>query len=85
MLKKIYLLPRKIVLMLIVIYQYTLSPDHSWVRVFYPSGVCRFTPTCSQYTYQAVAKYGIVKGVRLGTARILRCNPWHEVGHDPVP
>jgi putative membrane protein insertion efficiency factor len=74
-----------IFLALISLYQHTFSPDHGWFKSRYPNGYCRFTPTCSQYTYQAVEKYGILKGAWLGTLRILRCNPWHEPGHDPVP
>ncbi len=44
-----------------------------------------YTPTCSEYGYQAIEKYGVVKGVYLGTLRVLRCNPWFgKGGHDPV-
>ncbi len=46
---------------------------------------CRFQPTCSEYAYEAVEKYGILKGGRLATWRILRCNPWGGSGWDPVP
>lgn len=45
---------------------------------------CRFRPTCSEYVYQAVNKYGIFKGTFLGIKRILRCHPFHLGGHDPV-
>lgn len=48
-------------------------------------GECRFTPTCSEYMYQAVEKYGVVKGIALGIKRILRCNPTNIGGYDPVP
>lgn len=48
-------------------------------------GVCRFTPTCSEYTYMAVEKHGIIKGSILGIMRILRCNPLTKGGYDPVP
>ncbi|MCW5937005.1 MAG: membrane protein insertion efficiency factor YidD [Fimbriimonadaceae bacterium] len=46
---------------------------------------CRFTPSCSQYTLEAVEKYGLLKGSWMGALRIMRCNPFHPGGHDPVP
>ncbi|MCO5211684.1 MAG: membrane protein insertion efficiency factor YidD [Caldilinea sp.] len=46
---------------------------------------CRFYPTCSSYTYQAIEKYGVAKGSWMGFKRILRCNPWNKGGFDPVP
>ncbi len=45
---------------------------------------CRFTPSCSQYTLEAVSKYGVLKGSALGAWRILRCNPFCKGGIDPV-
>lgn len=45
---------------------------------------CRFTPTCSEFAYEAIEKYGILKGGRLAIWRILRCNPWGGSGYDPV-
>ena len=59
---------------------------------FYQKGIshlypprCRYIPTCSQYALEAVEKYGAVKGTFLATKRILRCNPFHKGGYDPVP
>ena len=46
---------------------------------------CRFVPTCSEYGYEAIAKYGIISGGRLAVWRILRCNPFVPGGYDPVP
>ncbi|MCC6791175.1 MAG: membrane protein insertion efficiency factor YidD [Thermomicrobiales bacterium] len=46
---------------------------------------CRFHPTCSEYGYEAIRKYGLIKGGRLAVWRVLRCNPWGKGGFDPVP
>ncbi len=64
---------KKIILRLIRIYQ------------AFPKGVnCRFHPSCSDYTYQAVAKYGTIKGLFLGLRRVIRCHPFSKGGYDPV-
>lgn len=46
--------------------------------------MCKYYPTCSEYTKQAIEKYGVFKGIRLGTWRILRCNPFSKGGYDPL-
>lgn len=46
---------------------------------------CRFAPTCSEYTLEALQKYGAIKGSWLGIKRIFRCHPWGGSGYDPVP
>lgn len=46
---------------------------------------CRFYPTCSQYALEALEKYGALKGGYLSVRRVLRCNPFHKGGYDPVP
>ncbi|MFC2004068.1 membrane protein insertion efficiency factor YidD [Chloroflexota bacterium] len=68
---------REFALGLIRLYQLTLS------QVTAPS--CRFSPTCSQYTYEAIGRYGFPKGVWLGVRRIVRCHPFRPGGYDPVP
>jgi len=50
-----------------------------------PFEVCRFRPTCSHYSYQAIAKYGLLKGGWLAIRRIVRCQPFNPGGYDPVP
>ncbi|HOJ94677.1 membrane protein insertion efficiency factor YidD [Fervidobacterium sp. 2310opik-2] len=68
---------RKVILKLIRFYQKYISP--------LKPPTCRFEPTCSTYTYQAVERFGILKGLLLGFWRVLRCNPLSKGGHDPVP
>jgi len=76
---------KKFVLKLISFYQKYLSLDHAWAKkLFLTDKVCRYTPTCSEYTYQAVEKYGVIKGCWLGFKRVLRCHPWSKGGYDPV-
>jgi len=66
-----------IVLKLIRFYQLAISPH------FPPC--CRYVPSCSVYAYEAVQKYGVVRGVYLALRRILRCHPFHSGGYDPLP
>jgi putative membrane protein insertion efficiency factor len=76
-LKKFFQLLAIPLIALIKIYQMLVSP------LFPPT--CRFSPTCSHYTLEALKKYGILKGVWLGFKRIIRCHPWGGSGYDPVP
>jgi putative membrane protein insertion efficiency factor len=69
--------PRRFEMLLIRGYQRVLSP------ILPPS--CRFWPSCSQYTLEAVDRYGVVRGSWLGLRRIARCHPFHPGGFDPVP
>lgn len=48
-------------------------------------GACRFTPSCSEYTIQALERFGAAKGLLLGIKRFSRCHPWGRWGFDPVP
>ena len=71
-------LPRLPFLAIIRLYQMVISPA-------LPTGTCRFEPSCSRFSYQAIVKYGIIKGGGLSIWRILRCQPLHPGGYDPVP
>jgi len=70
--------PRFSLLALIRGYQKVVSPT-------LPPNTCRFYPSCSHYGYQAIYKYGAVKGSFMAAWRILRCNPFNPGGYDPVP
>ncbi|WP_010662311.1 membrane protein insertion efficiency factor YidD [Marinilabilia salmonicolor] len=80
-LQKIYEGFKKVLVFLLIIpvriYQWVISP------MIGPS--CRYTPTCSVYSVQALKKHGPFKGLWLSIKRILSCNPWGGSGHDPVP
>jgi len=78
-------IPRRVVLALIWVYQHTLSFDHGPLKVFFPYGYCRFSPSCSMYGAQAIERFGVIKGGALAAWRIARCNPWNPGGHDDVP
>jgi putative membrane protein insertion efficiency factor len=67
----------RLFLVLIRCYQYAISPMLGQN--------CRFFPSCSDYTAQAIEKYGVRKGAYLGLKRIIRCHPWNPGGFDPVP
>jgi hypothetical protein len=64
-------------ILIIRFYQFGISP-------FFPSS-CRYSPTCSHYTIEALKNFGLLKGGWLGIKRILSCNPWGGSGYDPVP
>jgi uncharacterized protein len=54
-----------------------------WISPMLPSA-CRFHPTCSEYMMDAIERYGVARGVWLGTKRLLKCHPFHQGGFDPV-
>jgi len=68
---------KNIALGFIRFYQYVFSPH------FPPA--CRYYPSCSSYAYEAVDKYGFLRGCMLSVKRIIRCHPFHSGGYDPVP
>ena len=72
---------KKIFLKFIRIYQFLFSPI---LHTISPFAGCRFYPTCSDYSHEAVQRYGIFKGVTKSVWRILRCNPLSKGGVDPV-
>lgn len=71
-------IPRIPLLALIRLYQATISRG-------LPPNTCRFYPSCSHYGYQAIYKYGAIKGSLMAAWRLLRCNPFNPGGYDPVP
>ena len=71
------LLLRRVAVLPIRLYQWVLSP-------LLPRS-CRFAPSCSEYAAEAVLAHGLIKGVQLAVARLLRCHPWGGHGYDPVP
>ncbi|GAB7127259.1 membrane protein insertion efficiency factor YidD [Amantichitinum ursilacus] len=67
----------RLIIVLLQLYRYTLSP--------LLGARCRYAPSCSQYAIEAVGKYGALKGGWLTMRRLARCHPWGGHGHDPVP
>jgi putative membrane protein insertion efficiency factor len=68
---------KQLSLILIDAYRLVLSP--------FFGGQCRYAPSCSAYTREAIERYGTIKGISLGIKRLLRCHPFHRGGFDPVP
>ncbi|NHC06725.1 hypothetical protein DFR40_2365 [Azonexus fungiphilus] len=68
---------KQLLIALVRFYQYAISPMFG--------RRCRYFPTCSEYTVDAIRKYGALKGGWMGLKRIGRCHPWHPGGYDPVP
>ncbi len=68
---------------LIRAYRWFISPVLT--VAFSPQGMCRYTPSCSEYAQQAIQTHGALRGSLLAVKRLLRCHPWGACGHDPVP
>lgn len=68
---------KQLLMFLVRAYQLLVSP------VLPPT--CRFSPTCSHYSHEAISKHGALKGLWLTIKRVIRCNPWNPGGYDPVP
>lgn len=77
------LLPSALCILLVRLYQLTLSPAKMFLMG--PSGHCRFQPSCSQYAVEALKTHGAAGGSWLAAKRVCRCHPWGAWGEDPVP
>lgn len=77
---------RDLFIHIISLYQKTISPDTGFLRKvgLIKKPVCVFYPSCSEYTKEAINKYGVFKGFYLGFRRILRCHPWQKNHIDPL-
>jgi len=75
---------KKVILWILRGYQRTLSLDHGWLGKIVTIRMCRFYPSCSQYTYEAIEHFGIFRGTWMGMNRLFRCHPFHPGGYDPV-
>lgn len=75
---------KRFVLGFIRLYQKTLSFDHGIIGKVFGERFCRFYPSCSEYSYQAIERYGVLRGSWIGCKRIIRCHPWNDGGYDPL-
>ena len=77
-------IPTFLTVMMIKVYQKTISFDHGLFKFMYPNGYCKFYPSCSEYAVDALRKKGLMRGSFLVIKRLWRCNPWSEGGIDKV-
>lgn len=84
LLKKIEKVAANFIVFIIKLYQRFLSFDHGPLRHIKPHGTCRFYPTCSQYTIDAINKKGLLRGVWFGFNRLRKCHPFSKGGYDPI-
>ncbi|WP_430591817.1 membrane protein insertion efficiency factor YidD [Humidisolicoccus flavus] len=75
--RTLVLIPRNVAAFILGLYRRFISPIYG--------DVCRYYPSCSYYTLQAIQQYGVIRGVWMGTRRIARCHPWAEGGIDDIP
>lgn len=75
-LRFVYHIPRNVLILIVKLYQVTLSP--------LVGKSCRYLPTCSNYCIEALRRHGAIRGTLMGAWRILRCHPWARGGYDPV-
>jgi hypothetical protein len=68
---------KRLLIQVIRAYRYFISP-------LFPQS-CRFTPSCSEYSMEAVERFGAIRGAALAAGRVLKCHPFHDGGYDPVP
>jgi len=73
-----------LILKIIKFYQKFLSPDTGFLRFLKTTKACRFYPSCSEYLFLAIKKYGLLKGLSKGFFRLLKCNPFNCGGYDPL-
>lgn len=76
---------KRIALKSIRLYQKLFSSRRGFIGLLFGEAGCRFRPTCSEYTYEAIDHYGFWRGLVLGLKRILRCHPFSKGGFDPLP
>lgn len=77
MITQLLLIPRNVCVAILLVYRKLISPIYG--------DVCRYYPSCSRYTLEAIQQWGVIRGIGLGAWRILRCNPWSSGGVDDIP
>lgn len=76
---------RNFIIFIISLYQKTLSPDHGYVKVWYPLGYCRYYPSCSEYAKKTYVSLPLYRAFLISVWRVARCTPWSGGGIDLPP
>ncbi len=76
LIRALFGLPVHVGVVILTIYQKTLSPDHGFMRIFFPQGACCYYPSCSMYAVESLKKYGLVRSIPKIIWRIMRCHPF---------